>query len=662
MGKSHKRRNLEKQVALNCVDLKQCERKNSRNQERIDKKLFCISNNFQPEEKLLFGREKELQKLHNVFHCLGKQQKIVFLTGIGGIGKSVLAKKYASTHENEYDAIVEVYANSIRSVLLLIPIQNQEGLKENVSNFLDKLRVLEQLCCQEKILLIVHDFDTRSLEGMEYLKSIKMDVLFTSRCSWMDSGYPEVRIREDGLSSVQSPNAAKDLFWYYYGEQRKYLLSNSEETKKLEELLAYLEYHPLTIELLAKQMSSIPGMEMTSGEMLTELKTIGIDSHEGEEILHEKDKTGLIPGDARMHLERIFRFAVEKNSLSEKEIVVLRFMLLTGRNGITIEQFQEWTGLKERAYIGSLNQLRLKGWLQGEDSFYRIHLSVAEALYRQEEVHPTMENVSVFLDHYMKRDLKDCKNFIERNWLLEVSRAIYQRMKGDTLEFAEVINRTAVEMNEAQLYLEACYAGELALNIRKKLLGENDNITAVSYNNVGYILFWKLGQREKGLEFQKKALEIWKNLNGENHADTARAYNNVGMCYERLEDWSKGLKYKERALNIWKKLYGDEHEDTARAYSNVGISYEALGNLEKGFEMKLKALELRRKLFGNMYTSTASSCYYVAKSYRKMGKLEKAIELAEESWKTRCALLGEEHSLTIKTKDFLEECRKEIQN
>ena len=48
------------------------------------------------------GRDLEIKAIHEKF----KETDTIFLSGIGGIGKSELAKHYAKTYESEYDAII----------------------------------------------------------------------------------------------------------------------------------------------------------------------------------------------------------------------------------------------------------------------------------------------------------------------------------------------------------------------------------------------------------------------------------------------------------------------------------------------------------------------------------------------------------------------------
>ena len=57
---------------------------------------------FQYNSACFVGRQAELKEIH---HVLDRNQ-IVFLSGIGGIGKTELAKQYAHIYRNEYNRVI----------------------------------------------------------------------------------------------------------------------------------------------------------------------------------------------------------------------------------------------------------------------------------------------------------------------------------------------------------------------------------------------------------------------------------------------------------------------------------------------------------------------------------------------------------------------------
>lgn len=84
--------------------------------ELIETKNFLVSDflldcHFPSVNRVFFGRDKELEDIHEL---LGRK-KFVFLEGIGGIGKSELAKQYVKRYGKEYSHIVYLrYTGSLR--------------------------------------------------------------------------------------------------------------------------------------------------------------------------------------------------------------------------------------------------------------------------------------------------------------------------------------------------------------------------------------------------------------------------------------------------------------------------------------------------------------------------------------------------------------------
>ncbi len=74
----------------------------------LDTRLPSVSHNF-------IGRENELKEMEELL----KHERCVFLEGIGGIGKSELAKYYANHHKKEYSNVLYLrYNENLRRTIL----------------------------------------------------------------------------------------------------------------------------------------------------------------------------------------------------------------------------------------------------------------------------------------------------------------------------------------------------------------------------------------------------------------------------------------------------------------------------------------------------------------------------------------------------------------
>lgn len=139
---------------------------------------------------------------------------------------------------------------------------------------------------------------------------------------------------------------------------------------------------------------------------------------------------------------------------------------------------------------------------------------------------------------------------------------------------------------------EALHKATEALEIRRRVLGEEHPDTATSWSNVGGA-YGALGRYGKALEYSQRALEIRCRVLGEEHPATATSWSNVGRAYADLRQYSKALEYAQRALEIRRHVLGGMHPDTLRSILNCVIS---LNNLGKG----LQAADLLQKALARL--------------------------------------------------------------
>ena len=199
-----------------------------------------------------------------------------------------------------------------------------------------------------------------------------------------------------------------------------------------------------------------------------------------------------------------------------------------------------------------------------------------------------------------------------------------------------------------------------ALEIRKEVLGEKHTDTAMSYNNIGAV-YENLGDYDKALEYYFKALEIYKAVLGEKHRDTANSYNNIGVVYDDLGDYDKALEYHNKALEIREEVLEEDHPDTAMSYINIGVVYYELGNYDKALEYNFKALEIFKVVLGEKHPDTASSYENIGVVYYNLGECDKALEYFNKALKIRKDVLGESHPRTQQTLENIEEAKQKLE-
>ncbi|MDA3043671.1 MULTISPECIES: tetratricopeptide repeat protein [unclassified Campylobacter] len=237
---------------------------------------------------------------------------------------------------------------------------------------------------------------------------------------------------------------------------------------------------------------------------------------------------------------------------------------------------------------------------------------------------------------------------------LEINKRIFGENHPDT---AAYYNNLGVCYESLGDYRTAINYHLKALKIKEEIFGENDPDTASSYNNLGNC-YISLEDYDKAITYHLKALEIRKEIFGENHPNTATSYNNLGACYYSLEDYDTAINYYLKALEIRKEKFGENHPDTAGSYNNLGNCYD----YDKAIKYYLKALEIKKEIFGENHPDTARSYGNLGLCYKSLGDYNKAIEYYLQSLKIFKEFFGENHPDIATSYNNLGNCYKSLED
>ncbi len=228
---------------------------------------------------------------------------------------------------------------------------------------------------------------------------------------------------------------------------------------------------------------------------------------------------------------------------------------------------------------------------------------------------------------------------------LEIRRRL---LTDDNPDTANSYNDLAYELNAQGKYAAAQPLFEKALAIRRRLLTDDHPFTASSFNNVAYNLNAQ-GKYAAAVPLYEKALEIYHRLLTDDHADTARAYNNLAA---NLSDQGKHFQaqpFYEKALEIRRRLLTDDHPDTATSYNDVALNLNHQGKYAHAQPLFEKALEIRRRLLTDSHPETANSYYNLALNLNAQGKYAQAQPLFEKALEICRRLLTDNHRFTAYT-------------
>lgn len=182
-----------------------------------------------------------------------------------------------------------------------------------------------------------------------------------------------------------------------------------------------------------------------------------------------------------------------------------------------------------------------------------------------------------------------------------------------------------------------------SLDIKMKLLGENDPSVSGLLNNIALALV-KKEELDKALEFYQKSVDLKLKRLGGMHPSLSTSYSNIGAVWRKKGEYEKALSYYEKSIYIKLKVLGEDNNSLAPVYNNVGFLWADQGKYDLALEWYSKSLKIKTKNFGTDHFSLASSYRNIGSAWRKKGEYDKAVEFYEKSLDLKKKFLGNDHT------------------
>lgn len=593
------------------------------------------------------GRDSEIKEIHKRL----QENKVLFLSGIGGIGKSELAKHYADKHKDSYDAIIFApFLQDIQTMVTddsYVQIHNFFQYPEEKPNeyFERKMRELAGLC-NERTLIIVDNFDTTKDENLDRFLSLKCKMLITTRRDFSEA-YTDSQL---DLGTLTNPF---DVFNEHY----KKSLSN-DERKCVDEIIEIVCGHTMTVELLAKQMMA---GRVKSEKMLEKLKDGGISESGKEKVFHANEKGKISRESTYDHIQALFNLS----DIDEDKKYVLANLSLIPHTGISSELFKEWCEIED---FNTINNLTIEGWIRWdrEKDYISLHPLVSEVVQKIAKSSNFIYLFENLKKHIDSEDKGETITVTERALLEALSSNIVKITK-TSCSSSHTVGKLLRSIGDFYYrnikYDLAEQAFNLSLVVCKEAEGVDSYEYICSYISVGMVTA-TLGRIKcdrnmilDGIKVVELCLE--KFINGINgcsdlYEEISTAYNYLGMAYGDLLDIDKSIEMYKKGKCILEKRETKLPEDylgIAIAYHNIAWVYDMnIKNYDLACENYEKALYYYRKI-GNESPHIIKALYYLGAIYADDTysgyDLSKANTLAKEGLPIAKKIFDDRHPLYI---------------
>ncbi len=590
-----------------------------------------------PEDNF-FGRNREVAEIGDIID----QKNILFISGVGGIGKSELAKQFAKNYiaNGRYDTVIFMpFVADIMSMIIddeKVSVYNfYKYPAEEIQNYYNrKMRKLKELC-DEKTLIIIDNFDVEDLNSIDdefkKITELNCDVLITTRFDFTELGYAQYY-----LDKIDDECDILNIFFEYYKTS-----IGDEELKIVKEIISIVDGHTLAVELLAKQMQA---GRVKPDAMLKKIKEGGIEQSGKECIISDKD------GDiSRRNTYSHIRALFDISDLNESEEYILANLSLVPHTGIPAELLYDWCELESYEEI---NSLTIEGWirLDRENGYISLHPLVSDIVLSTCLKTTSLEILDTMLKNqydYLKKytnegQYSDTKNISNDILLFSgVARNIYKSKKYSSM-LMDVLSRITDflidfdYLNEGELYYQYIYINYL------NCFGQDHTKLASSLYDLGF-MYYIIGKFDLSEQCHKKSFEISQNLYGDNHIDVAKSLNALAVLYSDLGKFDLAKCNYEKSLEIYRKFYEETHPDVIKVLNNIGVLHSEKNEFDLAEQYHKKVLELWKSKYGYRHINVANSLNNMGGFYCDLKQYFLAEKYYKESLELRIDIYGEEN-------------------
>jgi tetratricopeptide (TPR) repeat protein len=624
------------------------------------------------------GRQKNLSDIE---HALSQPKRLPqALTGGGGCGKTALAVEYAYAHQEQYDIVwwirAETQATITSDLAALAPRlarsgQVFEGPRQACNAALEELRNRDRW-------LLIFDNARQPDDLQPFLAAgAAGHVLITSANSHWQS-----------IAKIQPVNA------WLRDESIEFLrtrLGGTDERHAADQLCAALGDLPLAIDQAA---ACITQADMSITEYLRDYENLWA------EMLGHSRPMGSYPVHAAMTWELSFRRIESLNPMAAQLLTICGFFspdeipLSMIENASNELPHQLAFGLLDPASrVEALNLLDRFSMARTGEGVISVHgviaamaqdrldaderakwatvaLRIASTAFSFDSQNPnSWRSCADVLPHVLcstlhaqdagvvppevvdmlsriGRFLLKQGNYSEARTLLEMAHTLVQSTYGaGSAQAADIANNLARVRHRLGDLAGASALYDLALEIDSKNYGQDDPHLATVANNSAMTLV-ELGRLPEARDRFEWAIGVYRKSYAKDHPKIASVMNNLGFVLMQLKDYANARHWLQQSLAITESTFGANHPQAACIAVNLGAALRAQRQFDPARKLFDRAMLIDQTAFGTNHPAIARDLLNLAQLLSDQEKFDEAVPLLERSLSITEASFGPTHRET----------------
>ena len=529
------------------------------------------------------GRENELKQLEKAV----SENKIVFITGIGGIGKTELCRRFARDYSAKTDCkvvCVDYKNNNVPEGSNKMKITIATGVKTIVKDESTDIDILFEskvnaISYQKNVLLIIDGYvwndDISTIEGLD------CHILITTREIDRLAEYRQIPVLE------LKPDEAYDLLIdATNGKNSSWVLANRE---KLKDKLKEVHYHTLTVTLMG---GLIARKWLTDGDTVD-----SVFDFNNTQVFSKKMGQNTVMG----HMGTLFSLS----TIEQKGLNIMRMAAMLPSSGMDYSIFINCS----KADNEVVNDLYNTRWLEiretGNKVILSVHPMIAELLWSV-DTKPMISHDDVCFS-FMKCFEQHMKSldYMSSPIVLQLYSDIIVRFsdiagdldidRGCTKDHLLMLIGYMDLLHKLGLYKVQPKMIEKCVKLESQIELENNQEKASVLWTIGYS-YGNVGEYEAQLKYYLRALDLYESMPEYEDSKLAILYNNIGYAWGQLKELDKDLECCKRALDICRNASQPNDSNLAQSCNNVGYALIKKGEPEEGLRYCIEGLEIRKKL------------------------------------------------------------------
>jgi tetratricopeptide (TPR) repeat protein len=630
----------------------------------------------------------QLEKKMRIRHDEANVPYAVTISGLGGVGKSQLALKFAETYKDRYNPILWIDATdteSIRSSFQRFTAElrlseNRDSKRGSVLTDDGAVQaVLRWLRDRNEAdgewLVIVDNADDISSEIQKVIpKGQRGSVLITSQDEL------SVRLIPRGCEQIQvgvmAPHESTNLLLHHLGQDAGAVPESV--AAKCGQLADQLGYLALALDLAGAYIGNESDPERALAGYLEDF------TRHGDELLQMDGFRGLLPTQKTVWtvwdttLEKITRdnpklrpdmllifLAHFRGTIIQDELLRLAALGIpqiqskTGKKLPTkLQKFLstdegKWDSFQYRKSREVLLRYSLLKRADGEWPGVTMHRLVQWRALKK----ITKEKILQWNRWFLLVILATCSQMIEEQHQPEFRRHLITHL----LQISELCDNTSGLLERHKLLIQETvakvyyYEGRWdeaeklqvkVMKTKKAKLGADHPKTLKSMYNLANTLHQQ-GRLDKANELHVKVMETRKAKLGADHLDTLGSMHNLANTLRQQGQLDEAKELHVKVMEIKKAKLGADHLKTLKMMNNLSIILQRQGQLDEAEKLQVKVMETKKAKLGADHPKTLKSMYNLAITWRNQGRHDEALTLMRDCSQASERVLGSRHPRTV---------------